>query len=211
MLQKVFAILPEDKSIVLSLFGSGPLSMGISADLVSADLDIIESPDLMPALETSGLLKGKAPFYVELCPPGTFTAATDWRTRAFEFREGRITVIFPHPIDILVSKVKRMAEKDFEAFETVIASTGHPTELELKESLQRCVDLFKPSFDEEWPSDPIVNTQLLWQRLFGKKIDVRKEIIAPALAARKSVYGPTGTEDTSDRLKRIGEGPRKDK
>jgi hypothetical protein len=87
---------------------------------------------------------------------------------------------FPHPIDILASKISRGEEKDFEAFEEVIAKTGHPTEEELLDSLICAVHLYRPGYDETAPGDPITNTRLLWKRLFGRDIDVRQEIIAAA-------------------------------
>ena len=36
--------------------------------------------------------------------------------------------------------------------------------------------------------DITTNTRVLWQELWGKEINVRAEIIAPALAARRDGY-----------------------
>lgn len=60
----------------------------------------------------------------------------------------------------------------------MIERTGHPTEVELVDSLIRAVHLYKPAYDESAPGDPITNTRLLWQRLYGRDIDVRREIIS---------------------------------
>ena len=75
------------------------------------------------------------------------------------------------------------------AFRAVIAKTGHPTEAELIKELQLAVDLFRPSFDEEQGHDMANNCRRLWPLIFGREIDPRAEIIAPALAIRKAGYG----------------------
>lgn len=124
---------------------------------------------------------------------GTFRTSLDWRIRAHSERLGNVEILFPHPIDILLSKISRGEEKDFEAFEEVISKTGHPTEEELVDSLIRAVHLYRPGYDETAPGDPITNTRLLWQRLFGRDIDVRQEIIAAAPAVLEgSPYPPEG-------------------
>lgn len=95
----------------------------------------------------------------------------------------------PHPIDILIAKLNRLDEKDLEAFRRVIAKTGHPTESELIRELQLAADLFRPAFDEEAAHDMTGNCRRLWPVIFGREIDPRAEIIAPALAERKRGYG----------------------
>ena len=66
--------------------------------------------------------------------------------------------------------------------------TGHPTESELIFELQMAVDLFRPGFDEENAADLGNNTRRRWPLLYGREIDVRLEIIAPALAKRRAGY-----------------------
>ena len=160
------------------VFGSSPLQMGVSKAIMSGDLDIASDEGIEGLLKDAGLTKGLSSPYVEVCPLGTFRTAPDWRMRAHSERLDSLEILFPHPIDILVSKISRGEEKDFEAFEEVIARTGHPTEQELKDSLIRAVSVYRPGYDETAPGDPITNTRLLWQRLFGRDIDVRMEIIA---------------------------------
>ena len=67
--------------------------------------------------------------------------------------------------------------------------TGHPTEAELIKELQFAVDLFRPSFDEEQGHDMANNCRRLWPLIYGREMDPRAEIIAPALAIRKAGYG----------------------
>lgn len=147
---------------------------------MSGDLDIATDDEIESILKEAGLTKGLSSPYVEVCPLGTFRTAPDWRSRTHSESLGNLEILFPHPIDILVSKISRGEEKDFEAFEEVIARTGHPTEEELADSLIRAVHLYRPAYDESAPGDPITNTRLLWKRLFGRDIDVRQEIIAAA-------------------------------
>ena len=118
-----------------------------------------------------------------------FRTSPRWRDRTQSARIGHVTFVFPHPIDILIAKLNRLDEKDVRAFRAVIAKTGHPTEAELIKELQLAVDLFRPSFDEEQGHDMANNCRRLWPLIFGREIDPRAEIIAPALAIRKAGYG----------------------
>ena len=88
-----------------------------------------------------------------------------------------------------MAKLNRLDEKDLNAFRAVIARTGHPTEAEWIAELQFAVDLFRPSFDEEQGHDMANNCRRLWPLIFGREMDPRAEIIAPALAIRKAGYG----------------------
>ena len=89
----------------------------------------------------------------------------------------------------MIAKLNRLDDKDLLAFRTVLAKTGHPTEAELIKELQFAVDLFRPSFDEEQGHDLANNCCRLWPLIYGREIDPRKEIIAPALAIRRAGYG----------------------
>ncbi len=165
--------------IQIVVFGSSPLQMGITKSITSGDLDIASDQDIEEIFQKAHLSKGQSSPYVEVCSLNTFRTASDWRDRAYVEARESVEIVFPHPIDILVSKVPRGEEKDLEAFEAVIATLGHPTECELKQSLIRAVNIYRPGYDESAASDPVFHTQILWQRLFGKEIDVRNEIIIP--------------------------------
>jgi len=112
-----------------------------------------------------------------------------------------------HPIDILIAKLHRYEEKDRRAFELVRERTGHPSEQEMLTELQYSVDLYRPNFDEEVAGDITTNTRVMWQDIFGREIDVRREIIAPALERRKQGYhDDLPREDYKASLRRLAEG-----
>jgi hypothetical protein len=189
VLDKLVEALPSNRTWEIIVFGSSPLQLGVDSCFLSGDVDVISNDDITTFCERAGLLKEQAPIYVEPCTSAAFTVSPDWFLRAFRCQRRHVNFTFPHPIDILVSKIKRLEEKDLRAFKLVRDITGHPTEDDLITALRRVVDIFRPAFDEESAGNPAHNTQLLWRELFNKPIDVRAEIIAPALAERRRNYG----------------------
>jgi hypothetical protein len=72
--------------------------------------------------------------------------------------------------------------------------------------LQFSVDLFRPSFDEEVPGNITHNTAIMWEDIFGRPIDVRQEIIAPALARLRAGYADDlAQQDYKADLRRLGD------
>jgi len=189
VLRELIAALPSDRPIHITVFGSAPLQLGLDSGFLSADVDIFSQADLRETIQCAGLGKGQREIYVEQSEEIVFSASASWRERACHVQRGNVTLTFPHPIDILVSKVQRLEPKDLNAFRLVFERTGHPTPEELQTALQRHVDLYRPNFDEENSGDPIANTQIVWRELYGQTIDVRRDIIAPALAARRATHG----------------------
>lgn len=189
VIDRLLDALPKDRPWELIIFGSAPLQLGLDPGFLSGDVDVITPEDITAYCHAAGLLKGQARIYVEPCTVTAFTASADWPVRACRCQRKHATLLLPHPIDILVSKIQRLEEKDLDAFRMVVRKTGHPTEAELIAALRRVVDIYRPSFDEESAGDPTANTRTLWQELFRKGIDVRLQIIAPALALRQQSYG----------------------
>lgn len=173
-----------------TVFGSAPLQLGVEKTFTSGDVDIFATIDLSEAIKKAGLEKGVGPMYVEQSDESVFIASHSWRDRAFVVESDGVFVTLPHPIDILVAKIRRLETKDMDAYRLVFSKTGHPLESELKTALQRVVDIYRPSFDEEGTlGDPAANTRTVWRELYNREIDVRAEIVAPALARRSKSYG----------------------
>lgn len=190
VLNKLVEYLPKQSHFEITVFGSAPLQLAIDQRLASNDVDIFSQSDLTEIIKKAHLAKGQANVYIEQIPPETFVASSDWRGRAYSEQRQNAKLVFPHPIDLLVAKIKRCEEKDIRAFEVVFKKTGHPTEEELKVALRKVVDIYRPAFDEEgFVPDVETNTRKIWRLLYGKDIDVKTEIIKPAIAQRKEVYG----------------------
>ena len=182
--------LPAGRHFEITLFGSAPLQLQVDENFLSGDVDLFSNFEELEAIvESAGLSDEQRRPYIQVCSGLNFRTSPHWGSRTQSFDIGNCTFILPHPIDILIAKLNRLEEKDLEAFRVVIRKTGHPTEAELIHELQMAVDLFRPSFDEENASDLVNNTRRLWPLIFGREIDPRAEIIAPALAKRRAGYG----------------------
>jgi hypothetical protein len=119
----------------------------------------------------------------------SFRTSPRWRQRAVTVQCDNVRLTIPHPLDFLIGKLSRLDAKDLKAFERVIQLSGHPTAAELLRELQAAVDLFRPAFDEDSLNQYPENTRGLWREIFHAEIDVRNEIIDPAIAHRKQGYG----------------------
>lgn len=207
-LLRLVTFLPKDRNYIITVFGSSPLQLGLDPSFISGDVDVFSDDDLRETIARAGLDKasgGTNGIYVEQTAENIFIVSPSWRNRAFSVRRENVDLTFPHPIDILVAKLKRLAPKDLRAFRLVFDKTGHPTEPELKLALSRVIDMFKPAFDEEETGgDPYENTRTVWRELYGKEIDVRAEIIIPTLAVRKEASGG-GIPNHNQELKRCAE------
>lgn len=190
LLKTFVATLPKDRQFRITVFGSAPIQIMVDPRLLSGDIDVFSANEELQELVTrAGFAQGQSEFYIQVCSELNFRTSPLWKDRTQSIAVENCTFVFPHPVDILIAKLNRLDEKDLEAFRVVIAKTGHPTEAELIEELQMAVDLFRPSFDEENAADLANNTRRLWPLIYGREIDPRAEIIAPALAKRKAGYG----------------------
>lgn len=192
-LDELARALPPKPRLELTVFGSTPLQLLVERTFLSEDIDISppeEAYDLLTRLvEEKGWAKGQSDFYIQVCDHLAFRTTKDWMSRAVQAKRHGHLFIFPHPWDLLVSKLQRLDPKDVQAFRLVIAQTGHPTEEEFTRHLQKAVDLYRPKFDEETArGDMLLNTRELWRTLWNKEIDVRAAIIRPALERSRHDY-----------------------
>lgn len=192
-LDQLARALPPQPGLEITVFGSAPLQLLIEPSFLSEDIDVYCPEESQSFLESfvqeHGWGRGQTELYIQVCDPRGFRSAVDWRDRAIEVRRHGHLFRFAHPLDVLTSKLQRLEPKDMEAFQLVIAKTGHPTEEEFRKHLRKAVDLYRPKFDEETAQgDMLMNTRLLWQSLWRKDIDVRAEIIRPALEAAQRDY-----------------------
>jgi hypothetical protein len=193
------AALPKERNFSITVFGSAPLQLACDANFLSADVDIFAEEDFSALIREHHLGKYQRAVYIEQCVPNTFSAGADWPMRAYTEQVENVAFCFPHPVDILVSKLQRLEEKDIRAFQLVRQKTGAPTAEQLKWLLMNAVDLFRPRFDEEADAGDIrINTARIWQILYGQTINVIEEIIKPALKQRKQDYGQTGQDRKGD-------------
>ena len=191
LLEQFASSLPANRSFRLTVYGSAPLQLTVDRQLLSADVDFFSDDDedlsaLVRAFNQDHTLGG---LYLE---PGfelSFRTSPRWRQRAKSIQLGHVTITLPHPLDILIGKLDRLEAKDLKAFERVVQLTGHPTSEEFKLELQTAVDLFRPAFDADSPNRYPENTRRLWRELFHAEIDLRREIIEPALSRRRQGYG----------------------
>jgi hypothetical protein len=189
-LKKLVAVLPPDCSFRITLFGSAPLQISIEPGLLSGDVDLFaEDEQFARLVEQAGLTSEQHRPCIQICSALNFRTSPLWGMRSQAVTLGHCIFVVPHPIDILIAKLNRLEDKDVDAFRAVIRKTGHPTDAELITELQLAVDLFRPSFDEEQGHDLANNCRRLWPLIFGREIDPRLEIIAPALKKRKDGYG----------------------
>lgn len=203
LLGKFLATLPTDRPFHLTLYGSAPLQLTVDRQLMSGDVDLFsdDDEDLSMLVAAAKLDKTHGGFYLE---PGfelSFRTSPRWRSRAVTVQRGNVTLTIPHPLDILIGKLDRLDVKDLKAFERVIQLTGHPTVAELRLELQTAVDLFRPAFDEDSPNRYPENTRRLWREIFHSEIDIRRDIIEPAIVRRKQGYG----EPPPDYKRALGE------
>ncbi len=195
-LQQLADLLAEDKPdrhFEVVVFGSAPISLYVDASHVSADVDLYVSqlgggqPDeaqvVKDCITRHGLGKGQSAFYIELTPSWVFKAGSDWQPRAQKHQVRNVTFVFPAPLDILIGKLHRLEKKDLSAFELI-----RPTERDLIARIRDVPGFFRLNLGGE-KSAFHANTERLWPLLYGHPINVKKEIIAPALAALEDYEG----------------------
>jgi hypothetical protein len=187
----------------LIVFGSGALQMTTLPELLSADIDVsldIVQPSAQPASPVAAeeLLRraakktnqqsGSAQPLVQVCHWMTFQPAARWERRIHQEQRNGWQIVFPHPFDILFAKLRRLEPKDLEAFERHIATTARPSE---EEFLALCLESYRdfiPRLEGETTHVPSPvsqrdlrkNVARLWPAIWGRSIDIDREIVEAA-------------------------------
>lgn len=185
-----------DYDAPLTVFGSAPIQLCLDDSFTSADADIMVTTgaaELRALAGEIGLGGGgiRSGFAVQIFPPGFFRTTPRYLEpgRAHQEMRHGLRIIIPHVRDILIGKLHRsrtqdqdaLDGKDLRAFLRVRQLTGgHPSESELLDDLISC----EPSF--RLPPDGglnhfRLNVEDVWRAVFSRSVDVRGEIIEPAL------------------------------
>ncbi len=104
------------------MFGSGALAFWLAEAPRSRDIDVwCDPPERGEVVQA---LMGELSWYherhgvyLEVWAPETFAAPEDWRSRARRHTvptSPEVSLLLPHPHDVLLSKVERMTENDVE-------------------------------------------------------------------------------------------------
>jgi hypothetical protein len=195
---------PSTNQNRLIVFGSAALQLTVASNLLSADVDI--SLDLV-TVGTRGMTTPKAEQrlrraaakvnaglskdlpYIQVCHWMTFQPANRWERRSFEATQGDWRVVYPHPYDVLFSKLRRAEEKDIEAFRLVVERTGHPAQVEFIHLCKENYRDFEPRRRSAQGHLPDViqshdlrdNTLRVWRAIWGRPINIDREIVQAAL------------------------------
>ena len=127
VLKKLAGALPRDRKFRIVVFGSAPLQINIEPGLLSGDVDVFSQEEhLKDLVEHAGLGQPDLRPYIQVSSELNFRTSPVWRDRTHSEEIESCTFVFPHPIDILISKLLRLDEKDLDAFRVVMEKTGHP-------------------------------------------------------------------------------------
>ena len=126
ILSDVARLVGEGRVVV---FGSAALALQLVQPPTTRDVDVwcepAEKGDIVTALMGElSWYHDRHGVFVEVWGPETFAAPCGWRERASERtlpeRPG-VTLVVPHPHDVLLSKLERFEEKDREHAERILA------------------------------------------------------------------------------------------
>ena len=111
------------------VFGSAALALWLRDPPASRDVDLLCEPPEKGEILTA--MMGELSWYhdkhgvfVEVWSTETFSAPDGWRQRARHVRHQdlpRVSLIVPHPHDVLVSKLERLESKDREHIRRILA------------------------------------------------------------------------------------------
>jgi hypothetical protein len=132
------------RECAIIVFGSSPLEMCLNLDVNSADVDMMSDQMqlvIKAALARSSEMLALDP-RIQFVLPGVFMAAGSWPLRATEAQRNGVSVLLPHPLDIVFGKLHRLDEKDVVAIDLLRERFGRPTREDIDRYCQDNSDLF---------------------------------------------------------------------
>ncbi len=211
LLDSFFSLVSEtlpDYAPPLTLFGSAAIQLCLDEHFTSADVDLMA----VTGGETLRKIAGRAGlgrsgsvrlrYGIQICPPQLFRTTPHYQQRAWTGTRHGIAVIVPHVRDVLLAKLHRsrhegqagLVPKDRQAFFRVRElCDNRPDEEDVLEDLRLC----EP--DLRIPHDGSVNAFHLnaidlFREVFGRSLDMEKDILAPARAAEEADRTADGTD-----------------
>jgi hypothetical protein len=140
--------------------------------------------------------KGQRAVYIEVPDVNhPFKPGHQWASRCTEAQLGTVTYTFPAIIDVLIGKLHRVDEADFMGKDWASFHKIRPREDALLRELLQLPNDFAPRRVPKPLQKSIFhrNVELLWRRLYERRIDVRSELLQPML---ESVSADPSAETT---------------
>lgn len=209
-LRSLAKVMPPEPQVELILFGAGALILRVLPNAISQDGDLLPSlyDRVEEALRKTDFYrteekKRSGGFYFEINDVFQRNSPRHWRARAErrELPNGHVLVV-PDPLDIVVSKIPAYRDKDVRHIQAVFEALGRPPKETMLERFREAVEMYRPVYADEWfpgtPGDPWGGTKQFFERFYGEKIDVRKEIVIPGIEKYVKPYLPeTGPKTVS--------------
>ena len=190
------AELPDYEAPV-TVFGSAAIQLCLDDQFASADVDLMVIAEtvrlrgIARALDVAKMGAVRPHHGLQICPPHWFRATPHYLQRAWIGSRHGLRVVVPHMRDILLAKLHRsridgqegLVAKDRRAFVRVRELCDrHPDEQDMLEDFLLC----EPDF--RVPTDGSVNAFRLnaldlFREVFGRDLDLQREVLAPARAA----------------------------
>jgi hypothetical protein len=188
LLDRLATAQPESEVWTFGVFGSAPLQMAFDPSYDASHIDIVPFIDDITVLCDAAEALSTERLSLRIWSIISFQVPIGWEHRSYRTNRNRIRFIFPHPLDLLASRVTRLKPQDVADFKLVRKATGHPTEEELVRAFRLMLDVFRPDFDGTRDCAARSNLKSLWRELFNHEIDVHSEVILPELKERKARF-----------------------
>ena len=97
--------LPQNRQFTITVFGSAPIQIMVDPHLLSGDVDVFSTAeDLAQLVSDACLDQAHTDFYIEVLSELNFRTSHLWKDRTKTLMLDNVTLVLPHPIDILIAK-----------------------------------------------------------------------------------------------------------